>query len=214
MLFTFFEKVIKLTLSTPLNTPEKLCEQILRRRFTMMKMCVFPMFRSKGSKKCPEGDARRVQTYHCHDYITIGLFNEHGIPYGKGFMKKVRKMMEEKKDNMIILAMHTGGYRVPGLKAGKGGLMGMMVLDFERDIIEGDDVKRMYVDELYEQCLKGTGFENEVMIPVKPIEGTIFRNNPVEWPSEELGNIPTKPKPHEMKHYDEEMLTMMKRLVC
>lgn len=183
-------------------------------------MCVYvvPMFRGKNPKEFPDGDARRVQTYHRHDYITIGLLNGEGKPYGKGFTKKVRKMMEEKKDNMIILAMHTGGYRVPGLKAGSGGLMGMMELDFERDIIEGDDVKGMYVDELYEQCLKdarGTGFENEVMIPVKPIDGTIFRNNPMEWPRDELGKIPTKQKPGRMKeHYDEEMLTMMKRLVC
>ena len=184
----------------------------------MMKMTVyvFPMFRRKDPKNFPDGDARRVQTYHRHDYITIGLFNGDGKPYGKGFMKKVRKMMEEKKDNMIILAMHTGGYKIPGLKDKRGGLMGMMELDFERDIIEGDDIKGMYVDELYEQCLKGSkkGFENEVMIPVKPIEGTIFRNNPVEWPSEELGNIPTKQNPQEKEHYDEEMLTMMKRLVC
>ena len=129
-------------------------------------------------------------------------------------MKKVRKMMDEKKDNMIILAMHTGGYRVPGLKAGSGGLMGIMELDFARNIIEGDDVKEMYVDELYEQCLKGTGFKNEVMIPVKPTEGTIFRNNPVEWHRDDLGNIPTKQNPQEKKHYDEEILTMMKRLVC
>lgn len=173
------------------------------------------MFRRK-SKKCPNGDARRVQTYHRHDYITIGLFNDKGKPYGKDFLKKVRKMMEEKRDNMIILAMHTGGYRVPGLKTGKGGLMGMLELDFARDIIEGDDVKDVYVDELYEQCLKGSenGFENEVMIPVKPIEGTIFRNNPMEWPKEELGTIPTKPTPQEKEHYDEEMMTIMKRLVC
>ena len=184
-------------------------------------MCVYvvPMFRGKSPKGCPDGDARRVQVFHDFGeegkaYITIGLFNGEGKPYGKGFLKKVRKMMEQKKDNMIILAMHTGGYRVPGLKAGAGGLMGMMELDFGRDIIEGDDVKEMYVDELYEQCLKGTGFENEVMIPVKPIEGTMFRKSPMEWPGDELGKIPTMPTPQEKEHYDEEMLTMMKRLVC
>ena len=187
----------------------------------MMKMnvYVFPMFRGKDPKNFPDGDARRTQVFHDFGeegqaYITLGLFNDKGKPYGKGFMKKVRKMMDDKKDNMIILAMHTGGYRVPGLKAGKGGLMGMMELDFGRDIIEGDDVKGMYVDELYEQCLKGTGFENEVMIPVKPIEGTMFRKSPMEWPGDELGKIPTKQNPQEKNHYDEEMLTMMKRLVC
>lgn len=174
---------------------------------------VFPTFRRKG-KQCPNGDARRVQTYNRHDYITVGLFNDEGIPYGKGFMKMVRKMMEEKVDNMIILAMHTGGYKIPGLKTGKGGLMGMLELDFTRDLIEGDGVKEMYVDELYEQCLNGTGFENEVMIPVKPIEGTIFHNNPMEWPKEELGTIPTKQTPQEKDVYDEEMMTIMKRLVC
>lgn len=178
------------------------------------------MFRGKNPKNFPNGDARRTQVFHDFGeegqaYITLGIFNDKGKPYGKDFLKKVRKMMEEKKDNTIILAMHTGGYRVPGLKAGVGGLMGMLELDFARDIIEGDDVKEMYVDELYEQCLKGTGFENEVMIPVKPIEGTMFRKSPMEWPGDELGKIPTKQKPGRMKeHYDEEMLTMMKRLVC
>ena len=187
----------------------------------MMKMpvYVFPMFRGKSPKGCPDGDARRVQVFHDFGeegkaYITIGLINGDGKPYGKDFMKKVRKMMEQKKDNMIILAMHTGGYRVPGLKPGEGGLMGMMELDFGRDIIEGDDVKEMYVEELYDQCLKGTGFKNEVMIPVKPIEGTIICKSPMEWPRDELGIIPTKQNPQEKEHYDEEMLTMMKRLVC
>jgi hypothetical protein len=53
-----------------------------------------------------------------------------------------------------------------------------------------------------------------VMIPVKPIEGTIIRKSPMEWPRDELGKIPTMPRPQEKEYYDEEMLTMMKRLVC
>ena len=93
--------------------------------------------------------------------------------------------------------MHTSGYKNEGC-----GLMGIVELDLDREIVDGSTerglatMRTKYTGELVDQCGSLT---DELMVPIRTVEGTRIYPVPQKWCRDLRGPIPTKQGPIESK---------------
>ena len=170
-------------------------KQTDRRKISMTNVFVIPVFRANSKEHGP--DARRVQFFADPTYLTLGTKNGQGKDYAPGLIKSIKDMMEGIKENATFLLMHTSGYKNEGC-----GLMGIVELDLDREIVDGSTerglakLRAKYSGELLDQCGNLT---DELMIPIRTVEGTRICPVPKKWCRDLRGPIPTKQGPIESK---------------